>query len=391
MNIRIDELNIKNFVGIGSGNIEVNPNNPNDIVNVIGIFGANGTGKTGTLNVIKVIQKLLKGEDIPINLTDIKNDTTITVKFTFSSFEETFSIFYSVKYNRKEIISEHLYKDKELLLGYCNGTYTGKLIKELPPSFNSMVKTDKTKLTSYLFNTFVLVYSEMIDFDKFNYMIMLNSFAKNKMLFIDAEEVYNGRLVVNIGKLVGTSDEFFNLIKPLSLERESVELIRASFIKINPLLKEFVNRRLELVKVSEGMYMVGVYNQDKFVLMEFESLGIKRLILYMYSFMLLRNDRSICLCIDEIDSGIFEPLLRELVLSIKTVYAGQLWFTAHNFELVGALNSNDVIFTTLDSKDRFMRLDTVEVLHDIYEKIGEGFYGNFDEAEFDYLMRGSHV
>ena len=97
MDIRIDSLDIKNFVSIGSGNIEVNPNNLNDIVNVIGIFGANGTGKTGTLNVIKVIQRLLKGEDIPINLTDIKNDTTITVKFTFSSFEEAFSVFYSVE------------------------------------------------------------------------------------------------------------------------------------------------------------------------------------------------------------------------------------------------------------------------------------------------------
>lgn len=390
MNIRIDELNIKNFVGIGSGTIKVNFDNSDDTPNVVGIFGANGTGKTRTLNVIKVIQKLLNKKQIPRKLSSLQNDTTLTVKFTFTD-NVCYNILYSIIYNRNEIKSEYLFKDNDLIIGYHDNNFEGVLADTFSERIKGLILGDLNGLESFIFNSRLLTYLELSDFCEKDCVLSLNSFAKDKMIFIDAEEVYNGKLIVNVGRLLSNNDEYFNLIEDLNLNNDDALLIKKSFLKINPILQKFVNRRLELLNVGEGLYITAVYNGVNSIHIKNESLGIRRFILYIYSFMLLRNDKSICLCIDEIDSGIFEPLLRELVLSIKTIYAGQLWFTAHNFELVSALNANDVVFTTMNSEDRFMRLDTVKVLHDIYDKIEDGFYGEFDESEIDYLMRGSHV
>lgn len=69
---------------------------------------------------------------------------------------------------------------------------------------------------------------------------------------------------------------------------------------------------------------------NKLIPLKYESEGIKRLISVISSMIAAFNNYSICLMIDEFDSGIFEYLLGELVEIIDESAKGQFVFTSHN-------------------------------------------------------------
>jgi len=74
----------------------------------------------------------------------------------------------------------------------------------------------------------------------------------------------------------------------------------------------------------------------------------------------LYNYPEICLVVDELDSGIFEYLLGELLGVLYDEAKGQLIFTSHNLRVLEKLDTKNIICSTTNPDNRYIRLKGVE-------------------------------
>ena len=100
-----------------------------------------------------------------------------------------------------------------------------------------------------------------------------------------------------------------------------------------------------------------------------ESAGIIRLIssmgLFSYAFV---ND-GVTVAIDEIDAGVYEYLLGELLLVFEEYGSGQLIFTCHNLRPMEVLNKKYIYFTTTNPENRYLKPKSIRNennLRDVY-------------------------
>lgn len=86
-----------------------------------------------------------------------------------------------------------------------------------------------------------------------------------------------------------------------------------------------------------------------------ESEGVRKLISLSLSLMEVHSYPEAFVAIDELDSGVFEYLLGELLSVIDSFGRGQLLFTAHNLRVLELLPTSDIVLTTSDPKNRFVK------------------------------------
>lgn len=77
---------------------------------------------------------------------------------------------------------------------------------------------------------------------------------------------------------------------------------------------------------------------DKELPLQYESEGIKKIISILQMLIVVYNESNITVAIDEIDTGIFEYLLGELIKIISEEGRGQLIFTSHNLRPLETIN-----------------------------------------------------
>lgn len=86
-----------------------------------------------------------------------------------------------------------------------------------------------------------------------------------------------------------------------------------------------------------------------------ESAGICKMITLILMFAVCYHDPSCCAVIDELDCGIYEYLLGELLVLMKNDAKGQLFFTSHNLRPLEVLENDSLLFTTANPKNRYLR------------------------------------
>ena len=108
------------------------------------------------------------------------------------------------------------------------------------------------------------------------------------------------------------------------------------------------------------------------------------------------NNEAVCLVIDELDSGIFEYLLGELVKILHNGAKGQLIFTSHNLRLLEVLPKQCIIFSTTNPRKCFIKMANVKPNHklrDFYYRtilLGgqkEEVYDETEEFEIERAFR----
>lgn len=90
--------------------------------------------------------------------------------------------------------------------------------------------------------------------------------------------------------------------------------------------------------------------------LKFESDGIRRMVSILSLLIAVFNEESFTIAIDEIDSGIFEYLLGELLSIMADSISGQFVFTSHNFRALEVLPAKYLCFTTVNPENRFATL-----------------------------------
>ena len=98
--------------------------------------------------------------------------------------------------------------------------------------------------------------------------------------------------------------------------------------------------------------MVSLKNR-RAIPLKYESDGIKKIIAVLHLLICVYNQRSVTVAIDELDSGVFEYLLGELLKILSEGGRGQLIFTSHNLRALETLDPACVAFTTTDPTNRY--------------------------------------
>ena len=107
------------------------------------------------------------------------------------------------------------------------------------------------------------------------------------------------------------------------------------------------------------------YRKGVEIPLKYESEGIKKIISILQLLICVYNLPNITVCIDELDSGIFEYLLGELLRIIAEDGHGQLIFTSHNLRPLETIDKNFIAFTTVNPQNRYIRMNKVKATNNL--------------------------
>lgn len=155
------------------------------------------------------------------------------------------------------------------------------------------------------------------------------------------------------------------LDRPALLPVEIVGIIHEIIEMMNLVLSEIIpglnigisDLGQELLENGQrGERLVLVSNKNgKSIPLKYESEGIRKIISILSLLIAVYNRPSVTIAIDELDAGIFEYLLGELLRIIAEKGKGQLIFTSHNLRPLETLPKDCIAFTTTNPKKRYIR------------------------------------
>lgn len=96
-----------------------------------------------------------------------------------------------------------------------------------------------------------------------------------------------------------------------------------------------------------------------------ESEGILKMISILSTLIAVYNNPNTCVVIDELDAGVFEYLLGELLVVLSEGGKGQLFFTSHNLRILEVLPSSCIWFTTTNEDQRYIQLKGIKKLNNV--------------------------
>lgn len=394
---RIDIHNLKNVY-----NGTVNFKEKENFLNIVGIYGQNGSGKTTLIDAVSIYQGLVQSSTLPDSIDDYISDEDATISIFFEKNETAFEYKYTLSANEsgeifvsaESIISYKLpnYTYKKILFEYKKDkdgiAYSGNVPSN---SFNLSIFASFRDRKSFVFGT---LFDEWIenkkDLKKYQSLYEAYSVIRSSAFNINIHtEQMNGLLAVGnvlplsfvLSNDKGTLRSAGVLPLPLAnydnnwkkttpfYPKEIVELIQNVFEKISSVINKIVPGVNLVTKVyprtttdgSKEEYQIEVLTkrENKEIPLRAESLGIQKLVSILALLIEAYNNPDQIVFIDELDSGIFEFLLGELVRIFSEGAKGQLIFTSHNLRVLEELPDNKIYFSTNDKKQRYTKIKGV--------------------------------
>ncbi len=411
-NVRFGEIKYRNYSNV-ENNAEIIKND------IMGIYGQNGSGKTAMVEAMDILKSLISGGEVEYSeyeglLSDV-GYTKITTYFYVKSYDDKYKAKYEVELQKSEkekkiqIHSEKLTYWKrgatwkgERSVGISNPFYdTESILSNEKIDFITSSSSDYRK-TNFVQNIRSLaIYCAQRNVSLFFNELTMKSFLevaeKNTEEFVFSEVVKAlfqfGRLYFQVIKVKQLGVINNNMFIPVNIHSETENVIRQGCLPlfmnghdevpeelfqqlqhateaINIAIKAIIpNLSIELVPVKseidkEGNKMVQVdaysVRGDKKFLTKYESEGIKRIISLLNYLIALYNYPEVCLVVDELDSGIFEYLLGELLGVLRAEAKGQLIFTSHNLRVLEKLDKKNIVCTTTNPDNRYIVLTGIE-------------------------------
>ncbi len=412
--VRIEEIKINGIKNVRHGEISFNEysnilkGNFHELKSVLGIYGQNGSGKTTVLEVTKLLKSILIGNKLPdyfdkfinnecqnteISYTFFINSTTskqlVTYTFLIGLIDDEYQI-YSEKIVSKEYSETENKWKPQITLIECNNQEI--VLKKLASKISKdslielRVAQDIDKGTSFIFhkrnnkilleqltNTIQNDVQRLVDV-----LRLLPLYAETSLIIIENDVMgsINLNTYVPINLYLSKDNSLkmgeipVNLLKPnempLEVFKDLAMVIKQIDMVLNAIIPslqlEITNLKKQFLKNGEegiSFDIVSIRN-DKLIPLKYESEGIKRLISVISSMIAAFNNYSICLMIDEFDSGIFEYLLGELVEIIDESAKGQFVFTSHNLRALEKLSYKSIIVTTANPNNRYIQLTGIK-------------------------------
>ncbi len=161
------------------------------------------------------------------------------------------------------------------------------------------------------------------------------------------------------------------LMEPVVLKEERKQLLDRIVSQMNTVLYTIIpgmkidinNHGRQMMDDGKEGYKVGLMSVRDGMLpipIRMESDGIIKMISILNAFIQAFGNSSICLVIDELDAGIFEYMLGELLDIFNKSAKGQLIFTSHNLRALEMLSDESIMFSTTNPKRRYIHMKNVK-------------------------------
>lgn len=159
---------------------------------------------------------------------------------------------------------------------------------------------------------------------------------------------------------------YINLNGPSSVPSDAFGIVQKVMQHMNVVLSEIIpGLTISVVKLGERLteesvvfvdFQVVSHKNSKDIPLQYESDGIKKIVSILHLLIGVFNLPSLTVAIDELDAGIFEYLLGEMLYVISEKGKGQLIFTSHNLRPLETLDRGFIAFTTTDPEERYVRI-----------------------------------
>lgn len=418
--VRITNIAVENFKNVKKGVICLENKKKEYKASILGVYGQNGSGKTALIDAIALLKNILCGQPIPARYADYINvDAKIaklSYQFRIKYDEGSFDVWYDYclkkveddnTLNMDENTSQMKYKVEvfDEVLSYAFTSKNEKIRKGLlidtrttevfvpRAKFAELVGDDKTKNTDLLVNKKYIqttsrgfIFSrEMINNFRKNchneaYMAIIEglmTFGNRELFVINTEN--SGLISMNALPLAfkykdRKAETIGNLMLPLNapstIPNEAFAVVQKVISNMNIVLEQIVPgltigiKNLGSVMYKDGkpgksIQLVSLKN-SKEIPFQYESEGIKKIVSILQLLIVVYNNSSITVAIDELDAGIFEYLLGELLRIISEKGKGQLIFTSHNLRPLETIDKGFIAFTTTNPENRYIRMVNVK-------------------------------
>lgn len=438
--VRLSSLKISNIKNVKSGQI-IMPNVCRKQLTyknaeILGIYGQNGSGKTAVVDTLYYLQRIMIGSMLDEEIVDYidanENQAEIAADFNIFAESAIYEVCYKIiieKDNKgAEIVRETLScavnkgdsrSNKTVFMDYQRSdrvnVFTPK--KRLDEVFeaNAENKTDlivarkiaeKSKC-SYIFGESsreIYCRNYQNNFSHYSNVIKaLFKFALKDLFVI--RNTHSGVISANFllpmafkieqNKIGMKGDFAVPLTEPVILGEERKELLDTIASQINMVLHTIIpgmkisvhnygsqlmdsgetGYRVELVSVRENMPPIPI---------RMESEGIIKIISILNALIQAFSNPSICLAIDELDAGIFEYMLGELLDIFNKSAKGQLIFTSHNLRALEMLDKESIMFSTANPDRRYIRMKNVKASNNLRDTYLRGItLGGQDEVIYE--------
>lgn len=415
--------NFKN-VKLGSLNFENKKGEVEQKAHVLGLYGQNGSGKTALIDALELLKLAMSGLSIPSEYGNYINldaeFSKLTYEFIVKNTQENdiYNVIYEFKFRKSNdlpvgnvtitdpaVIGVKLVVFDEMIRYSMSGSGKNVRLATLMDTkteaiflpmvkYYSLVGKDKIierdllvvkKLTEASARSF-LFSGELFNVIRKNckdkgLLFPLNALANysNFSLFI-IKTSNSGLISLNTMaisfKVEGDNDlrAIGNLMLPLvgvaTIPEQALDIVKRLILNMNIVLPTMVpNLKIGVEELGAQIGQNGAkfynvqlmsYKNGKKLPLGYEAEGIKKIISILQLLIVCYNNPSFTIAIDELDSGIFEYLLGEMLSIMAEKGKGQLIFTSHNLRPLETLETTCIAFTTVNPHNRYTRITNLK-------------------------------
>lgn len=418
--MRIEKICIENFKNIQQGILDLENKRKNFRSSIVGLYGQNGSGKTALIDAIQILKHSLCGQSIPDKYADYINVDSeyslLEFQFKMEIEKEHYDIWYQLclrkiedntSVNMEEDKTDIKYKVEvfDEVLEYAYSSSSEKIRKGvLINTKTDEVFIPKSKYIEFFGNnkanfTDMLVTKRLVQTQSKSFIFsrqMINAFRRScnnerymnvieglvlfgnrKLFIIDTEK--SGLISLDTLPLAfrykdGKSETVGNLVlplnKPVPIPEIASDLIKKVIDNLNIVLKELVpGLTIGIIDLGPTVFQDGKAGRliqllslknRQAIPFQYESEGIKKIVSVLQLLIVVYNNPSITVAIDELDAGVFEYLLGEFLKLISEKGKGQLIFTSHNLRPLETIDRGFIAFTTTNPENRYIRMVNVK-------------------------------
>lgn len=387
--VKVVSLEMTNVKNVKYGKIDFDLNNDNVLdAQVVGFYGQNGSGKTAVVEAFYILQSLLNAQALPSKNQRLiyEGQETLSLNFEFlvQTENETNKVNYHVELEYKEdrmVVKSEKIRAKEARYGkmflYINEEDSPIELRQKPKQEVENLLMGIKLLAeqvegSLFFSKIISSQSQKLfnGIDLVVYKALKEQFSKNILVIKNLQEgVFPTYLFYNFNTKLPESSTY-DIKDPVSLSKEQYNYLSNLVERNNVVLSAIIPglhvylKNMGATTLSNGVEGVRAEfiskRGDRSLPLSAESAGTLKLFAITTSLISVFHNPSACVIIDELDAGVFEYLLGELIEIFQEHSKGQLIFTSHNLRVLEKLSPQNIWFTTTNEKRRYIKFKNLQ-------------------------------